>query len=251
MGQLTLATANTRSGDLLRAPGGLRPLAEAGAGVVALQEVHHLTPAEVSAALADVGWRPAAVHLPAGLVLAYDPERAQPVGGALTATLQPAGALLRWSDHWHERGALARHFDIGGQRLTVATAHLIVFARAVSRGQQVRRLHRALDDPRIATGPLVLAGDMNHYPRPARPDRALAKGLDLRHVDLDGPTWRIRGSKHEWMARAGARVLRRDLEQFDAQLDAVLYRGLVPHPAHVLEVESDHGAVVCTFDVPG
>ena len=157
MRQLTLATANTCSGDLLRAPGGLRPLAEAGAGVVALQEVHHLGLGAVADALADVGWVAAATHLPAGLVVAYDPGHVEPVAPALTATLQPAGALLRWSDHWHERGALAVRFDVGGPTVTIATAHLIIFARAVSRGRQVRRLHRALDDPRLASGPLVLA----------------------------------------------------------------------------------------------
>jgi endonuclease/exonuclease/phosphatase family metal-dependent hydrolase len=251
--ELTVATVNTFSGRVLTLPGGLEPVAAARPDVVALQEVHHLGAEAVGRALDAVGLVPSALHLPAGLVLAHDPRRVHPAGPPLRATLQPAGALLRWSDHWHERGALAGSYaphDAGGPAVTVATAHLIVFARAIARGNQVRRLHRALADQRLS-GPLVLAGDMNHYPGPARPDRALARGLGLRHVELDAPTWQVRGTKHEWLARAGARLTGWDVERFDAELDAVLYRDLDPVRARVVDVASDHGAVVCTFMLPG
>ncbi|WP_323096805.1 endonuclease/exonuclease/phosphatase family protein [Intrasporangium sp. YIM S08009] len=257
MPELTVATVNTFSSALLTLPEGLGPVVAARPDVLALQEVHHLEAAAVARALAAAGLVPSASHLAAGLVLAHDPRRVRLVAPPLRATLQPAGPLLRWSDHWHERGALAGSYALhddalhgDGRVVTVATAHLIVFARAIARGNQVRRLHRALADPRLATGPLVLAGDMNHYPGPTRPDRALARGLGLRHVELDAPTWRIRGSKHEWLARAGARLTGWDVERFDAELDAVLYRDLEPVRAEVVDVASDHGAVVCRFALP-
>ena len=258
MPELTVATVNTFSSRLLTLPEGLEPVVAARPDVLALQEVHHLEAAAVARVLAAAGLVPSATHLPAGLVLAHDPRRVRLAAPPLRATLQPAGALLRWSDHWHERGALAGTYalrgdgdEAGGRRVvTVATAHLIVFARAIARGNQVRRLHRALTDPRLASGPLVLAGDMNHYPGPARPDRALARGLGLRQVELDAPPWRIRGSKHVWLARAAAGVTRWDVERFDAELDAVLYRDLEPVRASVVDVASDHGAVVCTFALP-
>ena len=254
MPELTVATVNTFSSRLLTLPGGLGPVLAARPDVLALQEVHHLDAGAVARVLAAAGLAPSAAHLPAGLVLAHDPRRVRLTGPPLRATLQPAGPLLRWSDHWHERGALAASYALQGDDrpvVTVATAHLIVFARAIARGNQVRRLHRALADPRLATGPLVLAGDMNHYPGPARPDRALARGLGLRHVELEAPTWRIRGSKHEWLARAGARLTGWDVERFDAELDAVLYRDLEPVRVDVVDVPSDHGAVVCRFALPG
>jgi endonuclease/exonuclease/phosphatase family metal-dependent hydrolase len=255
--ELTVATVNTFSSRLLTLPEGLEPVVAARPDVLALQEVHHLDAATVAGVLAEAGLVTSATHLPAGLVLAHDPRRVRLAAPPLRATLQPAGPLLRWSDHWHERGALAGSYalhadtDADAQVVTVATAHLIVFARAIARGNQVRRLHRALTDPRLATGPLVLAGDMNHYPGPARPDRALAQGLGLRHVGLDAPTWRVRGSKHEWLARAGSRLTGWDVERFDAELDAVLYRDLEAVRADVVDVASDHGAVVCRFALPG
>jgi len=252
--ELTVATVNTFSSRLLTLPEGLEPVVAARPDVLALQEVHHLEAAAVERVLAAAGLVTSTAHLPAGLVLAHDPRRVRLVAPPLRATLQPAGPLLRWSDHWHERGALAGTYalcDDEERVVTVATAHLIVFARAIARGNQVRRLHRALADPRLATGPLVLAGDMNHYPGPARPDRALARGLGLRHVELDAPTWRIRGSKHEWLARAGAHLTGWDVERFDAELDAVLYRDLEPVQVEVVDVASDHGAVVCRFALTG
>src|SRR6476661_3223461 len=143
--ELTVATVNTFSGRLLTLPEGLGPVVAARPDVLALQEVHHLEAAAVERVLAAAGLVTSTAHLPAGLVLAHDPRRVRLVAPPLRATLQPAGPLLRWSDHWHERGALAGTYalcDDEERVVTVATAHLIVFARAIARGNQVRRLHR-------------------------------------------------------------------------------------------------------------
>jgi endonuclease/exonuclease/phosphatase (EEP) superfamily protein YafD len=205
---LTVATANTCTGDLLRAPGGLEPFRTAGAGLVGLQEVFGVTEEQLRTALADVG---------------------------LELT------------HWHERGMVSAAYETEAGPVTLSTAHLIVFARAHARTKQVRALRSALQQEPLRHGPHVLTGDMNHYPRPAAADRAMHEAGGLTHVPLHEPTWRISGSKHEWMARLAATVTRRDLSAFDAQLDVVLYRDLRLLDSAVFDIASDHRAVVCDF----
>jgi hypothetical protein len=246
---LTVATANTCTGDLLRAPGGLEPLRAAGAGLVGLQEVFGVTEVQLRAALGDVGLELTHWHSPAGLVLAHDPQVAAPVGDPLVTTLKAAGPLLRLSDHWHERGMVSAAFETEAGPLTLSTAHLIVFARAHARTKQVRALRAALQHELLSRGPHVLTGDMNHYPRPAAADRAMHEAGGLTQVPLHEPTWRISGSKHEWIARLAATATRRDLASFDAQLDVVLYRDLRLLHSSVFDIASDHRAVVCDFQL--
>lgn len=244
---LTVATANTCTGDLLRTPSGLEPFRTAGAGLVGLQEVFGVTEEQLRTALADVGLELTHWHAPAGLVLAHDPQVATPVGEPLVTTLKAAGPLLRISDHWHERGMVSAAFETEAGPVTFSTAHLIVFARAYARTKQVRALRAALQREPLRRGPHVLTGDMNHYPRPAAADRAMHEAGGLTHVPLHEPTWRISGSKHEWMARLAATVTHRDLSTFDAQLDVVLYRDLRLLASAVFDIASDHRAVVCDF----
>ncbi len=92
---------------------------------------------------------------------------------------------------------------------------------------------------------------MNHYPRPAAADRAMHEAGGFTQVPLHEPTWRISGSKHEWLARLAAAATRRDLASFDAQLDVVLYRDLRLLDSAVFDVASDHRAVVCDFELEG
>jgi hypothetical protein len=246
---LTVATANTCTGDLLRTPGGLEPFRAAGSGVIGLQEVFGVTEEELRTALAGAGLELTHWHAPAGLVLAHDPLVAAPVGDHLVTTLKAAGPLLRISDHWHELGMLSATFETQAGPVTVSTAHLIVFARAHARTKQVRALRAALQQDRLRRGPHVLTGDMNHYPRPAAADRAMHEAGGLTHVPLHEPTWRIAGSKHEGMARLAATATRRDLASFDAQLDVVLYRDLRLLDSAVFDIASDHRAVVCDFEI--
>ncbi len=248
---LTVATANTCTGELLRTPGGLEPFRTAGAGVVGLQEVFGITEPELRAALAGAGLELTHWHAPAGLVLAHDPRVAAPVGDPLVTTLKAAGPLLRFSNHWHERAMLSATFETAGGPVTVSTAHLIVFARPHARSKQVRALREALQQDRLRRGPHVLTGDMNHYPRPAAADRAMHEAGGFTHVPLHEPTWLISGSKHEWLARLAAAATRRDLASFDGQLDVVLYRGLRLVDSTVFDVASDHRAVVCDFALGG
>ncbi len=247
--RLTVATANTCSGHLLRTAGGLRPFADAGVEVVGLQEVFGLGVAEVEQALGETGYLLAGHHLAAGLAIAYDPARLRPVGAPRPTTLKSAGPLLRVSSHWHERGLLRARFETGGTTFTFATAHLIVFARAVARSRQVAALGRALGEDGVPE-PLVVTGDMNHYPGPGRRDRTMHRSTGLTAAVLPGPTWRVTGSKHEWLARVGSRATGRALELFDGELDAVLYRDLSLVDTSVHEIASDHRGVVCRFDLP-
>ena len=76
---LTVATANTCTGDLLRTAGGLEPFRTAGAGIVGLQEVFGVT--EAAAAAGPGERRP----------------RAHPLArrGRARARPRPAGRLAR------------------------------------------------------------------------------------------------------------------------------------------------------------
>jgi endonuclease/exonuclease/phosphatase family metal-dependent hydrolase len=248
---LTVATANTCTGELLRTPGGLEPFRTAGAGVVGLQEVFGITEPELRAALAGAGLELTHWHAPAGLVIAHDPRVAALAGEPLVTTLKAAGPLLRYSNHWHERAMLSAAFETAAGPVAVSTAHLIVFARAHARTKQVRALREALEQDRLRRGPHVLMGDMNHYPRPAAADRAMHEAGGFTHVPLHEPTWLVSGSKHEWLARLAAVATRRDLASFDAQLDVVLYRDLRLIDSTVVDVASDHRAVVCDFQLGG
>lgn len=248
---LTVATANTCTGDLLRTRGGLEPFRSAGAGVIGLQEVFGVTEEELRTALGDAGLELTHWHAPAGLALAHDPQVAAPIGNPLVTTLKAAGPLLRFSNHWHERAMLSSAFETEAGPVTVSTVHLIVFARAHARSKQVQALRAALQQDRLRRGPHVLTGDMNHYPRPAAADRAMHEAGGLTHVPLHEPTWRIAGSKHEWLARLAASATRRDLASFDAQLDVVLYRDLRLLDSAVFDIASDHRAVVCNFELEG
>ena len=253
---LTVATANTCSGELLRTSGGLAPLRAAGVQVLGLQEVFGLDEPSVSAVLDGSGYRLAHLHAPAGLAIAHDPMTTHVDPAVLVTTLAPAGPLLRWFDHWHERAMVSARFAVGTRQgvpaqhqVTFSTAHLIVFARAVARGRQVVRLREAMQQDLLRRGPHIVTGDMNHYPGPTRRDLAMHMAGGFRRVVLDEPTWRIVGSKHEWLGRVAATATHRDLSAFDAQLDVVLHRGLDLRSSAVVDIASDHRAVVCTFDL--
>jgi endonuclease/exonuclease/phosphatase family metal-dependent hydrolase len=172
---------------------------------------------------------------------------ARPVGEPLVTTLKTAGPLLPVSDHWHERGMISVEYETAAGRLTVSTAHLIVFARVHARTKQVRALRQALQQDRLRRGPHVLTGDMNHYPGPTAADRAMQVAGGFERVPLPEPTWRVAGSKHEWMARLASAASRRDLASFDAELDDVLYRQLTLLRSEVLDIASDHRGIVCDF----
>ncbi len=253
---LTVATANTRSGDLLRATDGLGPFRAAGVQVLGLQEVFGLDERAVSVALESSGYRLAHLHAPAGLAIAHDPRTTHVDPDVLVTTLAPAGPLLRWFDHWHERAMVSAVVALGTSQgvrgphsVTFSTAHLIVFARAMARGRQVVRLRAAMQQDRLRRGPHIVTGDMNHYPGPGRRDLAMHVAGGFHRVVLDEPTWRIAGSKHEWLGRVAATATHRDLSAFDAQLDVVLHRGLDLRSSAVVDIASDHRAVVCTFDL--
>ena len=116
---LTVATANTCTGDLLRTTGGLEPFRTARAGIVGLQEVFGITEPELRVALGGAGLALTHWHAAAGLVLADDPRVASPVGDPIVTTLKEAGPLLRISNHWHERAMLSAAFETVAGLVTV------------------------------------------------------------------------------------------------------------------------------------
>lgn len=145
-------------------------------------------------------------------------------------------------------GLTLRH-RFGQNELLVATAHPVVPVRPIARARQVRALGAWLAAHPAETA--VLGADMNHYPAPGRIDRELELTSGMRRVDIgDEPTWRIAGSNSERIGRIAGRITQRDLESFDGQLDAVLYRGnLVPTELQVEDIASDHHAIIATFSL--
>lgn len=106
---------------------------------------------------------------------------------------------------------------------------------------------QALHQPFYNTPRLIVGGDMNHYPGPQGVDFAVQQAAGLDRLPLAEPTWLIEGSRHEWIAKIGSLVTGRSLASFDAELDAMLYRGLELVSASAMTVESDHKAIVAEF----
>jgi endonuclease/exonuclease/phosphatase (EEP) superfamily protein YafD len=92
---------------------------------------------------------------------------------------------------------------------------------------------------------------MNHYPVPGIVDKELETVARMQRVDIGRePTWRMVGSKSERLGRLAAFAARRPAESFDGQLDALLYRGsIVPVDTRVVDIASDHRAIVTEFEV--
>jgi endonuclease/exonuclease/phosphatase family metal-dependent hydrolase len=247
--ELVIGTANTFSGALLRSPSGLAPFRDV--DLLAVQEVFGFTAAGLAARFTDDGFEVVSHHERSGLALARRGDSAVRPGAALNLhkTLAPERILAGHSDHWRERALIAARVQVGGMALTFANAHLMVFARPIARRRQVQALRSALGSGYFAGHPLILVGDMNHYPAPRNVDRAMAAHSGLARAALDAPTWQIAGSKHEWLARTAGRATGRSIESFDAELDAVLYRGVVLDGARVVRIESDHAGIVARFSV--
>lgn len=255
---LRVATANTYESRMLYYSHGLKPFLENGVDVLLMQEVLSIPREYLEERLARDGYSLTLFDEATGLAIAtyqdslYRPEqdsvrsdeiqRAERAGEFMRKKGLPLGNRLR------QRGMIATRLTDGHHKLTVVTSHPIIFLRAHARAKQVKNISTRLQDPWYQEAPLILGGDMNHYPGPRQVDRRMYEATGLSMVEIIEPTWRIRGSKHEWLAAIGSSVLRKSMEDFDAQLDALLYRDLEVCDTSVIDIVSDHRAVIATFE---
>ena len=265
MSTLTVASANTHYGRMMGEPGGFAGIQHA--DVFLLQETHH-TSEQARRNLSKAGFVIAHEAPDMGLTIAVNQDSGfQPVDGSVRVSTFTAPSLIAGllrerlgeglADRFRPRGMIALKLSNKGvacgphKEVTVATTHPVVPVRFRARGAQVHAMGHALADDYFA-GPLVVGGDMNHYPSPRRTDRKMAQTAGLSRVSLgQEPTWRIVGSNSERLGRALAYMLHMEtVTDFDAQLDAVLYRGgLELRTSSVEDIASDHRAIVAEFEV--
>lgn len=141
------------------------------------------------------------------------------------------------------RGMIGVSLETPQERaLTVLTTHPTVPVRFAARRLQVELIGSKVAD---IADPVVLAGDMNHWPGPRKVDLAMHETAGLSMVETDGPTYYVNQSRHAWLGRIGMGSL------ISGQLDAMLYRGdgLTPVQTELIDIPSDHRAISTTFSV--
>jgi endonuclease/exonuclease/phosphatase (EEP) superfamily protein YafD len=255
---IIVASANTHESRMLRHPDGLSPFTAKAADVLLLQEVLGMEENEVSNRLGADNFE--LVHcVPAlGLAIAISKDSGARVEQEMTDTtilhrttrLERVLKFSQASYRLRERGMLGARLKFGPDtELTVATTHPIIFIRSISRGRQVTAMGNALCRPFYDTERLIVGGDMNHYPGPRKVDIKAQHQAHLDRVTLDAPSWCIEGSRHEWIARLGSFATGKALNSFDAELDAILYRGVIPIASTVVDICSDHKAIIAEFQV--
>lgn len=257
---IRIATANTYAGQMLDHSDGLKPFAQTNVDILLLQEVLGLDTGQVEDTLLAGNYALANFDRETGLAIAIRPDSGITtwLRSERVETIQPIGRLGKFATSHHipaagrlrARGLIsAQLLTASGNTITVATTHPIVFIRGRARARQLQAIGTLLEGSQYADQALVLGADMNHYPRPGKADLALRQASQLREVPLAVPTWQIRGSKHEWLARFGSMATGHGLDSFDAQLDSMLYRGtnLELLSASVADINSDHRAIIGTF----
>ncbi len=247
--QITVATANTFFGRTVRAYDGFKPFTNA--DILLLQEVYTPIVDSLKQHLQQAGFDliHAGGHFGLAMALRSSNGVSLMPGTVRESVLQHVskfGIALakhysRQKLEYSDRGVLAATFvTAGGIKFTIATTHLPVMTAPRKRAQFLIRLADELRNP-YYNDPLILTGDMNHYPGPRSVDHAFWKIANMVAVDMQGkPTWPSKST--------GA--LERKLGRFYAgQLDNVLYRGqgIESVDTQVIDVISDHRAVFANF----
>ncbi|HEU5121558.1 MAG TPA: endonuclease/exonuclease/phosphatase family protein [Candidatus Saccharimonadales bacterium] len=257
---ITVATANTHFGRALRISAGLTPLHSA--DILLLQEVFDISEAALEHLLAASHFTLIHAAPKFGLAIAI---RTAAGLRLLPGTIQehrlakasrPEQFIIQKATRspliFTERGVISCQLATpNGKVVTIANVHPTtpIATTPRARHRQIKRLTRVLTQF-YHNSPLILGGDMNHYPRPRKIDLALHKTTSLTPVELGTtPTWYARGSKEERLLAFAARAIRRPLEHFNGQHDIILYRETYFIPIHieVVDIPSDHRAIIATF----
>lgn len=249
--RLVVATVNTYFGRAVTEDGGLDAVADA--DVLLMQEVFSPVGYGLEPRLHNYGFELLAAGGHFGLAIALksnsaftstgEPPRATVLQqiGTVERVLTPI--FVRQELEYSDLGVLAAHLQTpGGRRLTVATTHLPVMTSFRQRSRFLAQLPAELAD-RYYRGLLVLSGDMNHYPGPSKADLSFRRAAGLTAVDLS--------REITWPSRKPGDVGRKIWRHLGGQLDDILFRGrgIDFGREEVVDVASDHRAVVATFSV--
>jgi endonuclease/exonuclease/phosphatase (EEP) superfamily protein YafD len=248
---LVVATVNTYFGRAVVDDGGLEALANA--DVLLMQELFNPAAAALEPRLHKYGFELLAAggHFGLAIALRSDSAFARAEQPVRSTVLQQVGAIERTliarfakqQLEYTDLGVLAAQLETPeGHRLAIATTHLPVVTSFRQRARFLTQLRTELADT-YYDGPLVLSGDMNHYPGPKKADLAFRRAAGLTAVDL--------GSAITWPSRRRSYAGRKLSRLFGGQLDDILYRGSGIGVVHndVMDVASDHRAVVATFTI--
>lgn len=254
---LTVLTANTQFGRACASVRNCRQLVQGNPDVIVLQEVIGVPEDTFRQRFLRLNYSVALYNPLSGLaIVVYN----APYVSVLDFITQPLTHIPHFVTSAMQKSALQHHVrpsNVGmvrilfhTQTIEVGTTHLAVCARPLGRYLQIRRLAAYLNQRNLDL-PLILAGDMNHYPAPGLSDKFLIRATHMQHFTPLVPTWKVAGTKYEWAARIGAKILRTPLSTFDGKLDAVLYSGgltrLRPLSVRCIPIASDHRAVLSSF----
>ncbi len=249
--RLVVATVNTLFGRAIVKDGGIAAIATA--DVLLMQELFSPTAYELEERLNTNGFELLAAGGHFGLAIALkSTSDFVPAGTPVRSTvLTQVGSIERtltnkFSKHeleYSDLGVLAAQLKTpDGRRLTIATTHLPVVTQFRQRNRFLNQLPSELADP-FYDGLLVLTGDMNHWPGPKKADLAFRRAAGLAAVNMS--------NEITWPSRRSSYLGRKFNRLFGGQLDDILYRGseLESVDQQVVDVASDHRAVIATFTV--
>lgn len=256
--EFRVATVNTLLGRALKDLSKLGDLATA--DILLIQEVIRPAENDLQNRLRVSGFELIEADNPFGLVIAIRKDsniklidgtlRLVKLGNMGWMEKTILNILIKAKHNFKERGMMTVKFRIGNKTLTVVNVHPgISFGFKGARRRQINKLNVELKNT-IYQGPLLIAGDMNHYPGPEKVDMQLVNDNYLRSLDLGRkPTWITKGSDYEFFAKLAAIFSRRALESFDGQLDAIYYREswLQALETKLVTIDSDHRAILATF----
>jgi endonuclease/exonuclease/phosphatase (EEP) superfamily protein YafD len=246
-----VATVNTFFGRALRKDGGLEAVANA--DVLLMQELFNPTTDELEKTLGAYGFELLAAggHFGLAIALRSDSAFTPTDSPARSTVLQPIGSIERSLTtrfakqplDYSDLGVLAVELESPDRhRLKIATTHLPVVTQFRQRPRFLTQLQSELADS-YYDGPLVLTGDMNHYPGPLKADLAFRRAAGLAAVDV--------GGEKTWPSRRTSFVGSRLSRLVGGHLDDILYRGdgMEVVQLQVADVASDHRALIATFAI--
>ncbi len=250
MVEFSVATANTQSGNALRSPKALESIV--GTDVWLLQEVNTKRDIEFESVIHTAGMRIAACADEFGLAIAVRKNIDVITDNKIVLQEQRRPSLPCVDEvRYRARGILQTEVVIGGMVCTLATVHPIVPIKFLSRASQLKKIPEAIDS--IKT-PLIMGGDMNHFPRPRPADAVMQHQANLSRVDIGKqPTWHAIKSNQKVAAFVleGVAYNCGVNWRYAAQLDSMYYRNLSGKihctDSRVVQIDSDHDAIIASF----
>lgn len=242
---MTVATVNTYFAQALRRHGGIDAILPC--DIIAFQELYDPSP-EDERRISQLGFELVAVHGATGLGIAIRSEahivcKTQSIRQVI---LQSAGKLgvvgacriAGRATEYTGHGILAAKFAVGNVHFTLAVAHAPIVMAPWKRKPYIDALTTELADS-YYDGPLIVVGDMNHYPGPHAIDAKFCKTIGLSYVAYPRATWPSRNAK---VYERAIGLLRPGI------LDVILYREFEePSAVSTIDVMSDHCATRATF----